>query len=85
MPSVDVETNGFKFATVITDDHVTRVGANQDVHVGLVPCVASEVCAFNLNVFLAAQLAPLHVQFRLESFFKIVVPNEVLEAVWTCD
>jgi len=85
MSSVGVETNGLELATVVADDHVASVGANQDVHVGLVPSVAGEVCAFNLDVSLVAELAPLHTQFGLLLFFEIVVPLEVLEAVWTCD
>jgi hypothetical protein len=69
MAFVGVKTNGFELATVITDYHVTSVGANQDVSVRIVPCVASKVCAVNQYIVLAAQLAPLDGQFGFKFVF----------------
>jgi hypothetical protein len=66
---VGVKTNGFELATVITHYHVTSVGANQDVSVRIVPCMASKVCAVNQDIVLTAQLAPLDGQFGFKFVF----------------
>lgn len=84
MTLVGVETNGFEFATVMTDNHVTSVGAHQDVCVRLVPGVAGEVGTVDLDVVSVAELAPLDAEF-LGFVWVFFVPDEVLETVRACN